>query len=377
MLKPAHRDQLRKRGFSDAMIDEFAGEQVGDWLVRSLSAAEIQANYLDAFPSMRGSSSDALLLRFNETTLSLRPDNLVVNGEQKKYLYVKSDQPGKNTQPWIPPGNPVIATEGLFDALASTLLMNTPCCAATAPSHLGRSRFPSSVKIYVSDADVPFHHAESLLAMVVGYCRERGLKLAHMPRNPAANYVFTDKIPDDCKWGMEEWARVWGSQAKENLEQLINDAKDPVSYLSSLFNEYKAIGLRYPENQVTIANGARAIADATTRGHERYVLRDLLKKCTGAPKGWLAGIIQKRIENISRNSGPLACSSSAGQSVALPSIRKANPTKADLQRYLSGKYTLRFNELTQLVELNGEPMNDQIEHADQFLAMVDDIEVGK
>jgi len=378
MLNLDHREQLRRRGFDDRLIDRFAGVADGDFLVRSLSAEEIQREWLDLFPSMRGSSSSALLLRFNKTTFSLKPDNLVIDGDRKKYLYSIGDEPGDNTQPWVPSGKVGIATEGLFDALAATYLMDTPCCGATAPSHLGRSNFPSSVKVYVSDADVPFHHSEGFLAMVVRLCRERGLKLAHLPRNPGADYAFTDKIPEECKWGMEEWARVWGPDiAKSKLEHVIKNAKDPVPYLHDVFHEYKEVGLKYPNNAITIANGARAIAEATTRLHERDALRDLLCKNTKAPKEWLNGVIQLRLASIQRRHKAPVDSALGRQQVELPLIKKANPSKADLQEFLSSMHLIRFNELTQMVELDGEPMNDDIEHADQFLAQIYGVEVSK
>ena len=185
MLFCHHYQQLIDRGFTQRQIDSFEQGLDQPWVVKSLAAKEIQTEWLAKFPSMRGQESDALLLRFNETTFSLRPDDLVIDGDRKKYLYMKSDLPGQNTQPWVPSESPAIATEGLFDALAATYLMKTPCCGVTAPSHLGHSQFPASVKVYVSDADVPFHHSEGLLSMVVGLCREKNLKIAF---TDGANY---------------------------------------------------------------------------------------------------------------------------------------------------------------------------------------------
>jgi len=375
MLQESHRNHLRSRGFSDELIDFFAGSGAETFIVRSLTNDEVQEQWLDAFPAMRESDSGALLLRFNSTTYSLRPDNLIIDGEHKKYLYSKSEAPGLSTQPWVPTGEPYIATEGLFDALAATYLMDTPCCGTTAPSHLGRSKFPDSVKVYISDADVPFHHAESLLAMQVGLCRERGYKIAHLPRNPHASYVFSEKIPEEAKWGMEEWAKEWGSTAKDKLKQVIGTAKSPVPYLQDLFNEYKLIGIAYPENQVTIANGARAIIDATSRGYERDALRDLLKKSTGAPKGWLDDVMKRRSESIARKQ-QLIVQPGARCHPDVPSIQRVHPAKSDLQAYLISKYQIRFNELTQLIELNGRPM-EEIDSADQFLAHVENLEVSK
>ncbi len=376
MLFAQHYKQLINRGFTPEQIELFEREG-GDQplVVKSLAAKEIQEEWLTQFPSMRGQESDALLLRFNETTFSLRPDDLVIDGDRKKYLYMKSDLPGQNTQPWVPSGAPVIATEGLFDALAATYLMKTPCCGATAPSHLGRSQFPASVKVYVSDADVPFHHSEGLLSMVVGLCREKNLKLAHLPRNPAASYCFVDKIPAECKWGMEEWARHWSGNAQYELQKIIDKAMLPVAYMRSLFDEYRHVGLTYPDNSVTLANAARAIADATTRPHERKSLRDLLSQRTSCPKKWIDDLIklrslaiqQKRIHLLSNTPGIHEYSQQGG---------RCRLSKFELQEFIQSKYQVRFNQLTQLIELDGNPMAD-IDLADQFLANVEGLEVQK
>lgn len=376
MLFPQHQKQLIQRGFTPEQIEFFEkGGRDQPWVVRSLNAGEIQEKWLTQFPSMGGQESDALLLRFNETTFSLRPDDLVIGGDRKKYLYVKSDSPGVNTQPWVSPGAPLIATEGLFDALAATYLMNTPCCGATAPSHLGRSEFPSSVKVYVSDADVPFHHSEGLLSMVVGLCRDKNLKLAHLPRNPNASYSFESKIPDDCKWGMEEWAKRWGSNAQYELEKIVKKALTPVAYMKSVFYEYKFVGLRYPGNMVTLANASRAIADATSREYERQALRDLLHQYTSCPKKWIDQLIKRRLRVIQEKENGLA---SIDSSMCVLSQQRGlhRLSKSELQEFIRSKYQVRFNELTQLIELNGAAMKD-IDLADQWLANVDGLEVQK
>jgi predicted P-loop ATPase len=375
VLSRHHYQQLIDRGFTRGQIDSFEQGLDQPWVLKSLAAKKIQEEWLTQFPSMRGQESDALLLRFNETTFSLRPDDLVIDGDRKKYLYMKSDLPGQNTQPWVPSGAPVIATEGLFDALAATYLMKTPCCGATAPSHLGRSQFPASVKVYVSDADVPFHHSEGLLSMVVGLCREKNLKLAHLPRNPAASYCFVDKIPDECKWGMDEWARHWSGNAQYELQKIIDKAMLPVAYMRSLFDEYRLVGLTYPANAVTLANAARAIADATTRDYERRSLRDLLSKSTSCPKRWIDELITRRLASIQKKENYLA-----GNIADLDALKRKcvqrRLSKFELQEFIQSEYQVRFNQLTQLIELEGNPMAD-IDLADQFLADLEGLEVQK
>ena len=133
---------------------------------------------------------------------------------------------------------------------------------------------------------------------MIGQCKERNLLLAHLPRNPHANYAYTDdRIPDDCKWGMEEWAREWQAQGldpKAELQKVIDSAKKPYEYVRSIFLDYGKTGITYPDNIAVLTNGARAIADATDRSDQRLALRDLLAKTAKAPKKWIDDQIKRR-----------------------------------------------------------------------------------
>ena len=303
-LSDQHRNSIAARGFNDEQIQYLEDNGI----VESLTAAQIQSKWLDAFPKMTGNEGGALLLRFNDATTSLKPDAPEWNDEKQrfdKYLYAKrpDNQPkGFNTQPWIPSKKPRIATEGLFDALVATSLMATPCAAATAPSHIRYAQFPDSVKVYISDADVPYHHFTGLLPVVIGQAREKGLKLAHLPRNPDADYAYEDNvIPDDCKWGMEEWCKAWTEQGldpQQQLQKIIASAKEPFDYLRSIFLDYAKAGIRYPINDAQLVTGARAIADATDRQDQRQALRDLLHEVTKAPKRWIEEQIRRRCAAI-------------------------------------------------------------------------------
>lgn len=303
-LSPHHRQKVEQRGFSGQHIQYLSTANGKPATLESLTAEEIQANWLGPFPSMRGNPGGALLLRFNETTISLKPDEPDWDEDHQrftKYLYAKRESgspAGSNTQPWIPSKSPEIATEGLFDALACTSLIGIPCAAATAPSHLRRSRFPASVKTYINDADVPFHHSPSLLPVVVEQCREKCLKIAHLPRNPKANYAYTGAhIPDDCKWGMEEWAKQWqadGLDPKAELQRVISGALDPVNYLRQICKEYREVGIWYPEHLPVLENFGKAIASATSSPSKRRSLRDLLHECTGTPTTWIDDQIKSK-----------------------------------------------------------------------------------
>ena len=296
-LLPHHFQKIKERGFADEQIQYLSTANGKPATLESLTADQIQADWLDAFPSMKANAGGALLLRFNDSTVSLKPDQPEWDEEHhrfKKYLYAvrkNGSEAGSNTQPWTPSKPPRIATEGLFDALACTALIGIPCAAATAPSHIRRSKFPTSAKTYINDADVPFHHSPSLLPVVVEQCRVKGLKIAHLPRNPDADYAYTGaRIPEDCKWGMEEWARKWqadGLDPKAQLETVIAGALDPVNYLRQVCLEYREIGVWYPDNVAMLENFGKAIAAATGKPSKRRSLRDLLHECTGAPINWI------------------------------------------------------------------------------------------
>lgn len=318
-LPIAHLEKLQDRGFTDDLIEQFVTQNGKPPIVSYLTAEQIQRDWLDQFPSMKGNPGGALLLRFNDTTVSLRPDKADWDEEHqryKKYLYAKNNTatPRANVQPWIPPahlGDPKIATEGLFDALVCTYLIGIPCAAITAPSHLRGSNLPSSVTTYISDADVPYHHHLGLLSTVISQGRERNLLLAHLPRNPEASYAVTDRIDEDCKWGMEEWCKEWkrqGLDPKQELEAVIASARKPSQYLRRVINDYAATGLKYPVNVPTLSNAARAIADAASTASEVTELSALLEHNTKAKAKWIDGHIKERMQKRVQKGLPVAIS---------------------------------------------------------------------
>jgi hypothetical protein len=287
-----------KRGFSEDHADLFARN---GW-IRSATAEEIQRDWIRRFPKMKGNPEGALLLQFNPGSPSLRPyqppiEVLSINGKliQRpcKYLYsvlLPGDPIGSNVQPWIPPaelGRPVCGTEGLFDALVATYLIGVPTIGFTAPSHVRGSKIPPTVKVYFSDSDVPYHHHPGLMPVVIGQCAERGLKLAHLPRFPGAQYAYTDGvIPEDCKSGAEEWYREWrrqGLDPRDELLAILKGAQPAAAYFRSIVADYQAAGLRWPLHQPQIINAARATYDATDSQAGRDALLRELSHNTGIP----------------------------------------------------------------------------------------------
>ncbi len=307
-LFSSHEQEICRRGFSESHLEDLCKQNGRPPVLESLSPEQIQIDWLDRFPSMKGNPGGALLLRFNGNTVSLKPDKPDWDEDHQrftKYLYAvrkNGQKPGTTTQPWIPSKSPRIATEGLFDALACTALIGTPCAAATAPSHIRGSKFPDSLKVYISDSDIPFHHSPSLLPVVVEQCRAKGLKLAHLPRNPAADYAYTGtRIPENCKWGMQEWERYWTQNDLDpqvELQKVINGALPPVEYLTQIFRSYQQLGICHPDNRQIIENAAKAIPMASRGFHQRRSLRDLLHICSGAPLCWIDDVMRQKLHGV-------------------------------------------------------------------------------
>jgi predicted P-loop ATPase len=371
MLADHHRRHWRARGFTEDLVDQFHS----DGLIRSLTEEEIQREWLRKFPKMSGVMGGALLLTFNRSTQSLKPDS----PEAEKYLYALSDdgaEKGKNTQPFCPDGTPACATEGLADALVATHLLKTPCCGVTAPSHLGHSILPDSVKVYVNDADVPFHYSKGFLPMVIAACRSKKLRIAHVPRDPAGDYRYTSKRFDtQIKWGIEEAVKHWKDAAKDpcaEFKSLIDNAMEPIDYVRAVILEYGECGIKWPVNDSQICNVAKAIAAATSSSTQREPLKKTLSITTGASVRWIEDVIKDWDAN---HSSKAITPSTSGQ-IEIPEALLVRPRKADLQRFIQNNHQVRLNEVTGLVEVDGHVFTD-IELADQWLAHVYGIEVEK
>ncbi|AII41841.1 hypothetical protein KR100_00255 [Synechococcus sp. KORDI-100] len=303
---PHHDQKIRARGFNTEHLQLFGDNR---W-VRSVDNTQIHNSLLQPFPSARGVEGDGLLLEFNETSRSLKLDNPPPDpkqdGRPKKYLYAVRDvevhPKGYNTQPWIPPnGQTRIITEGMFDALACTYLGGVNCAAATAPTHLKRSKLPPGCDVYIGDADCPFHHFTGLLGGMLDGALAVGVKLACLPRSPLGNYLYTNgKIPEDCKWGMEEWIRYWqqnNQDPKVEIQKVIVGALHPIQFLERCIAEAGELGIRWPDHTPQITTLAKAIADATGDKACRLALRDQLRAAVKAPATPLNELINQRSAN--------------------------------------------------------------------------------
>lgn len=389
-ISRAHiRHLLKDRQLPKAAVVEL----LRNGTIQSLTAEQIQQGYLDAFPKMRDNKGGAMLLRFSDTTLSLRPDIRPNDkkGKPIKYLYQvgSEDTPLYSTnQPWIPPadlGKPVCATEGLFDALAITYRAGIPCAAITAPSHLYGSHLPKSVKVYISDSDVPFHHSSSLLPVILEQAISKGdLKLAHFPRSPVGDYAYTDgRIGDECKWGADEWCTYWGEDATARIQSIIDNAKQPRDYINQIIDEQAAVGIDYSEGHTAqLEQLIRAAAAAfPTKASLTPILDRISNRLMPSVNRlqWAKDIANHRREKIEAvraerrvkecaeqdrlaalNPGAsLAALFQPPAAVDAEPVLGDSPTNEQLLAFIHTKYGPRLCEMRQVpFDRNGDPIKD-------------------
>ena len=413
-LSTQHRQQIRKRGFTDEQVNWM----VAAGFVRSLTWAEIEADWLDIFPKAADTKTGGILITFNpkveKPTYSLRCDDPPWDATRErfaKYLYPKgspdpatgdhmADDAEVHTkigkcQPFIPNGlvgpdgtviGPAkIATEGFFDAMACTLLAGIPCIGLTAPGHLHGSGLPKTCKGYIGDCDTGI--APNLLGTVVGQARRRQLKLQILPFRQGHTYAVERHrdLHPDAKAGMEELITDLGPVAASKvIADLIDNLLDPVEFLEQEFTRWdQELGLRWPTHRVILGNGAAAIADASpSNALNRGALRDRLAddRACHVPKREINARVKQRLSKVDEQiRGDLLITTKndiTGNLAVEPEIDKLAPTQLMLQQYITHHHTIRFNELDRVVEIDGQ-MVDKPHLAHQLLAHIHGIETTK
>lgn len=413
-LSDQHRQQIRKRGFTDEQINWM----IALGFVRSLTWAEVQAHWLEIFWKASETKTGGILLCFNPKakapTYSLRCDSPPWDAERErfaKYLYPKgSEDPvtGERLNPDAevankigacqpfdpsnlegPDGNQIglakIATEGFFDAMACTLLAGIPCIGLTAPGHLYGSGLPRWCKGYIGDCDTGI--APNLLGTVIGQARRRQLKLQILPFRQGHNYAVTKHrdLHADAKAGMEELITDLGPVAAAKvIADLSENLLDPVEFLEQEFGRWhQELQLAWPTHRVILNNGAAAIADAAPNNQlNRGALRDVLgaKPGLGVPKREIDARIKQRLSKVDAQirADLLVTTSNDidGHLVVEPEIDKSAPTLLMLQQYLHFKHQIRFNELDRVIEVDGN-MVEKPHLAHQLLAHVHGIETTR
>ncbi len=413
-LSDQHRQQIRKRGFSDEQINWM----VAQGFIRSLTWEEVEADWLVIFWKASETKTGGILICFNPKakapTYSLRCDSPPWDAERErfaKYLYPKGSedpvtgdrlnsdaevaakvgacQPFDPSNLEGPDGNQIglakIATEGFFDAMACTLLAGIPCIGLTAPGHLYGSGLPPWCKGYIGDCDTGI--APNLLGTVIGQARRRGLKLQILPFRDGHAYAVTKHrdLHADAKAGMEELITDLGPvPAAKVIADLAENLLDPVEFLEQEFTRWNdQLQLAWPTHRVILNNGAAAIADASPSNKMfRGALRDLLgaKPGLAVPKREIDARIKQRLAKVDEQTRADLLTTTSndidGHLVVEPEIDKSAPTLLMLQQYLSFKHQIRFNELDRVIEVDGN-MVEKPHLAHQLLAHVHGIETTR
>ncbi len=413
-LSNKHRQEIRKRGFTDEHINWMGAQG----FVQSLSWKEVEANWLKTFWKASETKTGGILIAFNPQavapTFSLRCDSLPWDADRErfaKYLYPKgSADPvtGERLDPDTevatkigacqsfdpsnlidPDGTQIslakISTEGFFDAMACTLLAGIPCIGITAPGHLYGSVLPRWCKGYIGDCDTGI--APNLLGTVIGQARRRGLKLEILPFRKGHNYAVTRHrdLHGDAKAGMEELITdLRAVTASKVIADLAENLLDPVELLEQEFSRWRdELHLVWPTHRIILNKGAAAIADASPSNKMFCgALRDQLgtKPGLAVPKRDIENRIKQRLSKVEEQirADRLTTTKNGIDDplVVEPEIDKMAPTNLMIQQFLNHHHSIRFNELDRFVEVDGN-MVEKPHLAHQLLAHIHGIETPK
>ncbi|MBE9171640.1 hypothetical protein IQ216_00590 [Cyanobium sp. LEGE 06143] len=327
-LAPEHRDHL---------LAELGAEGVA--LAHQLGARTIDAEEAHAMGfRFKGWRGGGLLLPFSGDFAQLRCDDppRARNGDPVKYL----NRLGVQQRPVLFGGSDsALATEGWKDALRLHLATGKP--VAGLPGVSNTAQLPPTVELLIYDADAAINPA--VWAPLIGAGLERpAMRLAFFPREVAGNKggacEFFGKVGDLAE------VRRW--KARELLREL------PWQWDRSMRADWQPQALR---KLAQLAIAAAMSRDACN------ILVSTAAKGLGFP--------------VARARQLLAA---ADQQAHPPEPDQVpdEPTKQELQQFLSTTHGLRFDELRQLVEIDGRPM-EELDLADSFLAHLYGIETTK
>jgi len=327
-LTEAHHDHLLQELGPDGLAIAL---QLG---ARSIDAEE--AHRLGF--RFRSHHTGGLLLPFAEDFAQLRCDHppLGSDGQPIKYLSPK----GRKQQPaTVGTGEPTAATEGLKDAIALHLLSGETVQAIAGVS--GWHLLASSVRLLIYDADAALNPGVWGPLVVAGLQRP-ALRLAFWPSEVAGPKGGACEFRN----AGGELATVTRLKARELLREL------PSGWDRSLRVDWQPKALK------------RLAALAIKAGMGRDAAGQLVAiaaKTLGFPVG--------RARELLQDAAHQASSPDAGKP-------PEEPTKHDLQQWLRSHHRLRFDELRQVVEIDGRPM-EELDLADSFLAHIYGIETTK
>ncbi|QVV66537.1 DNA polymerase [Synechococcus sp. LA31] len=395
-LSDAHRDYIRGRGYTDEQIKWL----VAGGFLRTLTWEQVRDEW--HFTRAAATETGGLLICWNPGAehphYSLRCDNPPVDeerGRADKYLFQTGagehlavcDPSGLIGPDGEVIGQAEVSTEGFFDAVCCTLVLGIPCVAITAPSHLRRLELPEGLKAYLGDCDQWM--AQDLLPGLVRGCVSKGLRLGRLPLVEEYRDAYLGphaELPTAAKGGMEELVLAHGTEgARTVVEALRQTARPPGDYLAWEIGELKELGIRWPEHSGPITNLISAMADAhPENAPKRDALKALLVQATGVGAKTVNEGIKGRLERRretdlkerhQQREQARADALARGEQLP-PEIDRATPTSLQLQEWLAFSHTIRFNELTRVPEVDGNPITD-LGLTYQLVAQQHGIEAGK
>ncbi|NQV11048.1 MAG: hypothetical protein HQ527_07780 [Cyanobacteria bacterium] len=296
---------------------------------RSIDAAEARVMGF----RYKGWHGGGLLLPFAGLFGQLRCDAPPIDssGDQVKYL---SPVGIPQAPVIIGTGPAAIATEGFKDAIALHLLTGQPVAGIAGVS--AWKRLPESVDLIVYDADA--QHNPGVWGQLIAAGLERSrLRLAFFPAELAGPKGGACEFRNSGA----DFAAIKPWKPRELLREL---------------PRLLPRDLRVDWHGRTLKAMARLAAAAGMDAEATAALMDQAAKAIGQP----VAAARKALKRSSATAGRCP----------------EDPTKAQLQAFIRSTYSVRFNDLSGAVELDGKPMG-KIELADSFLAHVHGIEAPK
>jgi predicted P-loop ATPase len=326
-LCPEHWNHLANEGFSEANIRHLVE---GDF-ISSIDADQAEQRGFRVRNQQREVlSGSGLYFRFSEDFGQLRLDEPIVrpNGSVAKYL----SPLGHKTQT-LDPGGALVWTEGAKDAWAGTLIGSIPTgalCGVADWRKLPRDK--RFTLLYDSDA---ITNPQVLLQLVKAGVRNR------------CRVAFVPHVEGQPKAGLCEWFKAGATP--QHYKLLIENARKPEQLLWALPREWE--GLPREQLQPLAIAAASISAYAISRTVIDGYLRQL-SRLSGLTLNQLRKVYSQRLKQVKGKT------SGDNEPVSLKLW--------EIRPFIRENYKLALNELTQQIELNGQPMEGHLVESFQF-----------
>jgi predicted P-loop ATPase len=324
---PEHWNHLANEGFSEVNIRHLVeGEFIG-----SIDADQAEQRGFRV-RNQQGEvlSGSGLYFRFSDDFGQLRLDEPIIrpNGSAAKYL----SPLGRKTQT-LDTGGALVWTEGAKDAWAGTLIGGIPTgalCGVADWRKLPRDK--RFTLLYDSDA---ITNPQVLLQLVKAGVKNR------------CRVAFVPHVEGQPKAGLCEWFKAGATP--QHYKLLIENARKPEQLLWALPSEWEGL----PREQLQPL--AIAAASIAAYAISRTVIDGYLR-----PMGRLSGLTLNQLRKVySQRLNQVKGKTSGGHEPVSLKLWEIRP-------FIREKYKLALNELTQQIELNGQPMEGHLVESFQF-----------